>query len=459
MNVLFIMSDQQRVDSFGPNRHPCADFPVMERLRSESLSFGNFYTSAIACVPARQAMLTGRQNWMSRVFGNSTFNMGDDLTWMSLLRDHGYQCVSVGKTHMVHAGSYHIQIPLRQTFGGQGGWDHFHPAETPESEETYFDIHTTQRACEALRRLKEGGPFALFVGYHSPHEPYVMPKRYLNFVKPEDVPLPEARAENEYETKSSAYRARVEHFKNLFGGIDDDMTRIGIAGHHCLLKMLDDCLGTLLGEMEELGLMDDTLILYCSDHGDLLGEHWIFNKAATFYEGEVRIPMMIRFADRFRAGENTPHFGNGIDLMPTILELLGIEADVALPGFSLVPAIESNEKVRGFVTCANSRSMMIRTATRKLWYNVLDNDGEMYDLESDPFELINLFGSRDNTEMRRELFELMLHARMSDDFAYCLPTEREKRIYREVWSSYEPEVPSPSRMMRLTEQMRRFKEP
>ena len=188
MNVVFVMSDQQRADSVGPNRHPCADFPVMEQLREESVSFESLYASAIPCVPSRQSILTGRQNWMSRVWGNMQFNMADDLTWMSVLRDRGYRCVSVGKTHMIHAGSFHIQIPVGRTFAGQGGWDHFHPEPSPEPEETYFDIHAARRACAALTRLKESGPFALFVGFHAPHEPYVMPQRYLDFVTPPGCP-------------------------------------------------------------------------------------------------------------------------------------------------------------------------------------------------------------------------------------------------------------------------------
>ena len=88
MNVIFIMSDQQRCDSIGPDRHPCADYPVMERLRSQSVSFDSFYASAIPCVPSRQTMLTGRQEWMSRGCGNVKFNMGEDTTWMSILREN-----------------------------------------------------------------------------------------------------------------------------------------------------------------------------------------------------------------------------------------------------------------------------------------------------------------------------------------------------------------------------------
>ena len=154
--------------------------------------------------------------------------------------------MSVGKTHMIHSGSFHIQVPIGDTFGEQDGWDHFHPCATPEKDEDYFDIHTTRRACDALSRLKECGPFALFIGFHAPHEPYVMPERYLSFCNPDDVELPKSKDEDEYKNKSESYRKRVELFKKKFGNINDDMIRKGIAGHHCMLKMVDDCFGQII---------------------------------------------------------------------------------------------------------------------------------------------------------------------------------------------------------------------
>ncbi len=440
MNVVFIMADQQRADSVGPDRHPCADYPVLERLRSESISFDRFYASAIPCVPSRQTMLTGRQEWMSRGWGNSKFNMCEDTTWMSLLRDQGYRCVSVGKTHMCHAGSFHMQVPIRETFAGRGGWNHFEIVESPEPESTYFDTCAADRACAALERLK-GNPFAMFLGFHAPHEPYVMPRGYMDFVRPEDVPLPAARREDEYRTKSNAYRARVEHFKKMFGGtIDEKRMRTGIAGHHCLVKMVDDCVGRLMDKLESLGLLDDTLVVYCSDHGDLLGEHGLFNKAATFYESEIRVPFMVRFPDGYRAGERVARFASGIDVLPTLMEILGFKPDVSLPGISLLPAMRGEGAARDLVTCTNTRGMMIRTDRHKLWYNPVDGDGEMYDLERDPMELDNLFGLPEHSEMRRELFERMLHERIRDDQRFSQPTERDKRLHAEVNSSYEPET-------------------
>jgi arylsulfatase len=440
MNVLFIMSDQQRYDSFGRGRHPCADHPNLEKLYEESVSFENFYASAMACVPSRQCMLTGRQEWMSRTAGNWKFNMGEDTTWMSILRDHGYHCVSVGKTHMVHAGSFHIQVPVGRSFGGQTGWNHFNPAASPEPYDTYFDIHTARRACDALETLKDRGPFAMFVGFHAPHEPYVMPKRYLDRVDPDTVPLPDNRSANEYEEKSECFRRRVEHFRKLHGVIDEEKIRIGTAGHFGLLKMLDDCVGTLLDELDRLGMAEDTVVVFCSDHGDLLGEHGLFNKGATFYESEIHIPFVIRLPDGSHAGRSVKQFGSGIDVMPTLLDILGVETDLALPGVSLLPAIRDDAPSRENVTCTIVDGMMIRTRSRKLWYNVVSGDGEMYDLDRDPGEMENLYDKPDCADMRHELTELMLHSRLSDDRVYSLPTEREMRLHTEVSSSRDPET-------------------
>ena len=183
-NVLFVMADQQRADSFGPDRHPCADYPNLEGLARESVVFDRMYCAASPCVPSRASFLTGRHPWQVGVSSNAKFLMDGATTWMSVLRDQGYACVSVGKTHMVHAGSFHVQVPLGRTFGDQDGWDHFHRAASPEPEESYFDVQATSRACEALARLGQAQPFALFLGFHAPHEPYVMPDRYLSFVDP-----------------------------------------------------------------------------------------------------------------------------------------------------------------------------------------------------------------------------------------------------------------------------------
>ena len=137
-NILFIMADQQRADSFGEGRHPCANYPNLERLKEEAANFTHFFTAAIACGPSRNCFLTGLHPWQTGVT-NSRFNMYGSDSWMSALRDNGYMSISVGKTHMAHSGSFHKQIDLGKSFGKQGGWDHFKPEASPENKEQFFD--------------------------------------------------------------------------------------------------------------------------------------------------------------------------------------------------------------------------------------------------------------------------------------------------------------------------------
>jgi len=439
LNVVFIMTDQQRADSFGPDRHPCADYPALEKLAEESTVFTNFFTSASPCVPSRHSFLTGRQPWILGCSDNKKFSTGNEQTWMSVLRDNGYSCVSVGKTHSIHAGSFHIQVPVGRTFGDQSGWDHFHPSSSPETKDYYFDIQAAQRACEVVEDLKEGGPFALFLGLHAPHEPYVMPEEYMDYCKPEDVSLPESSLVDDYDTRSKDYKTRFNHFKDLFGEISNTDIKKGIAGHHCLVKMVDDYLNKFIKTMERNNLLENTLIVFCSDHGDVLGEHRIFNKAATFYDSEVRIPMMIRFPDGSHKGKRVDKFASSIDFVPTLFDILKIKPDLSLPGHSLIPVIEKNEKIRDYVTCATSRGMMIRTGKYKFWKTV-NSDGEMYDMENDPKEMNNLYFNPDYKDIKMELTTKMLNARMEDDILNNIPTEYENRLRAEIRSSGEPEI-------------------
>lgn len=441
MNVIFIMADQQRADTIGPNKIKYANYPNMEKLRQESVNFDNFYTASSPCVPSRHTFLTGRNAWTLGCDVNEKFSMGNELTWMQLLRDNGYRCVSVGKTHMVHAGSFHIQVPIGKTFGEQDGWNHFNPEKSPERDDFHFDINTAHRACETLERLEQIEPFAMFIGFHAPHEPYVLPEKYLDFCKTEDVDIPVNRSEREYENKSKAYRRRYDHFRNMFGEITDDMVKKGIAGYHCSLKMVDDCLGLIMEKLKNLDLLKNTLIIYTSDHGDLLGEHGIFNKAATAYESEIRIPFMIRFPDGYKAGCCVDALASSVDFVPTLLEILECNADISLPGYSLMPAVNNGEKLRDCVTTfSTGGAMSIRTSEYKLLYNAQDKDGELYDMIDDPIEMNNLYNNTEALELRRIMFEKMMHSRILDDIRNNTPTNRERRLHEEVWVSSEPEV-------------------
>jgi arylsulfatase A-like enzyme len=447
-NVIFVMTDQQRADSHSPEVARFARYPALEQLRSESVEFTRFYTAASPCAPSRHVFLTGRNEWLAGSSGNGKFLVGDQVTWMSLLRDRGYRCVSIGKTHMVHAGSFHVQIPVGLSFADETqSFNHFKVVASPEPEEAYFDVQVATRARETLKLLKAMQPFALFVGFHGPHQPYVVPRRYMDFVKPHEVPLPAARSPGEHLTKSKPFNKKRERLMEVRGGeLDEEALRTGIAGYYCLLKVIDDGLGGILEEIKDLGLADRSLVYFASDHGELLGDHGIFNKGASFYEGEVRVPFMVRFPGAERGGSRVDSLASSLDFVPTLMEMLALDPDISLPGRSLLPAVDGGATVRDAVMCSTGAALMVRTDRHKLWYDAHENDGEMYDLDADPNELRNLFGSNAHRGIRASLMERMLRTRVLEDVASNSPTQRELRLRDELKTSLEPEILIKSQM-------------
>ena len=457
-NILFIMTDQQRYDSIGED---CPfRYPNMEQLKNESLSFSNFFTSATPCVPSRACFLMGRNAWDMNICSNSRFMQDDSQTgpleksWMQILREEGYICVSVGKTHEVHAGSFHIPVPLGNTFGDyMPAWNFFQLEKSPENEENVFDIYTARRTCDALNRLittrqnepnkHHPEPFAMFVGFHSPHPPHILPEKYLSFCRPDNVELPKNRSLDEYNSKSNTYRQRMDFFKKIHGDkfTDDDHIRKGMAAYYCALKMLDDCVGMVMETMKKTGLLDNTIVVFTTDHGELLGDHYQFGKNITTYESEIHIPFFIRFPDKRKAGQTAPQLACSIDFMPTILDLMEIKPDLPLPGFSLVPAINEGREVRDNVLVWHlSSSLTIRTNNAKLVYSPENNDGELYNMTEDPQEMNNLWNKSGYESLKNEMLIRMLQSRLLNDKRSSALTRREQLLFKEIYLSKEPEV-------------------
>ena len=441
-NVIMIMTDQQRADMVGPNRHPCADFPVLEQLRNESTCFDQCYTAAIPCVPSRHVFLTGRNEWMAGVSGNRRFPLPDETTWMSILRAQGYKSLSVGKTHGVHAGSHHVPTTLGKSFNpGEmaGGFNHYEIAPTNEPDEMYFDLQAANQACDLLQELNNRGPFALFVGFHAPHEPYVMPQKYIDAVSDLDIPLPDVLPDA-YETKSQSFKDRVDMLNERFGPITEKKMRTGIRGYMGLMKMIDECVGRVLNQIESLGLLDNSIVIFVSDHGDVPGEHGVFNKTATFYDSEVRVPFYIRMPGSNGEHKTVDGLASSIDFVPTLFDLLDLDPDVSLPGHSLKPLMDNDTQVRDHVLSSTCHSMMIRTNDTKLWLDSRHSDGEMYDLNRDPHEHHNLFHAPEHADARYKLTERLLLERIRSDILTNSPTRADMNRTREIAVTNQPEI-------------------
>jgi len=266
-----------------------------------------------------------------------------------------------------------------------------------------------------------------------------MPKEYMKNYLPEDVSLPEEIDEEIKNSKSQCYKNKVNQLEKKFGKPTEEKTRIGIAGYLNLMKIIDDCVGKLLEKLEKKDLIDNTLIVFTSDHGEMLGEYEIFGKGATFHESEVRVPLLMRFPDGKEAGTVRDELVSTIDWNPTLFDYLDIDPDFGMPGKSLFPMIENNTPVRDSVLCG-CQGMMIRNKRYKLWHNPNTKDGEMYDLENDPKEMNNLYNNKKYSELKYELLKDMLESRMADDGAIAQLTSNDRRLLEEVCSSNEPQV-------------------
>jgi arylsulfatase A-like enzyme len=198
--------------------------------------------------------------------------------------------------------------------------------------------------------------------------------------------------------------------------------------------------GRVLNQIESLGLFNNSIVIFVSDHGDVLGEHGVFNKTATFYDSEVRVPFYIRMPGSTSEHKTVNGLASSIDFVPTLFDLLDLNPDVSLPGHSLKPLMDNGTPVRDHVLSSTCHSMMIRTTDAKLWLDSRHNDGEMYDLNRDPHEDHNLFHAPEHADSRYKLTERLLLERIRSDIRNNSPTQAEMNRTREIAVTHQPEI-------------------
>ena len=210
--------------------------------------------------------------------------------------------------------------------------------------------------------------------------------------------------------------------------------------HVITVAVVDECVGRVLNQIETLGLLNNSIVIFVSDHGDVLGEHGIFNKTATFYESEVKVPFFVRMPGSTGEHKTVNGLTSSVDFVPTLFDLLEMSPDVSLPGHSLKPMMDGEASQRDHVLSSTCHSMMIRTANSKLWVDSRAGDGELYDLETDPNEYHNLFQKSEYAELRNQLTERMLLERIRSDIKNSQPTRAEINLHMEVGATRQPEM-------------------
>jgi len=422
VNVLFIISDEHKRDVTGCYGHPIVKTPALDRLAAGGVLFENAYCQEPICGPSRASLLTGTYPHTCNAFSHRPKHVLRDLpTLGSVFRDAGYATAAIGKLHVRGEDKTSRDLgfddrPLRfYTYGGQDYIDavgvenadryashrrgstivnagKYNPTNEPVSmaEELMYDNLVTDLAIEYLERRKDE-PFFAWVGLEKPHPQWYAPARFHEMYDPNDVQLPESRNE--------VRRNLPKHYMERVTGeqtrsMTDEESRACHAAYFANVSYMDMNAGRILDAVERLGLAENTLVVYTSDHGELLLEHNLYQKHCL-YEPAAAVPLIVSCPAKLPRGERRPAIVGLIDLFPTFCELTGVRPPEGLEGESLVPILDGLDDGAQRVAFSEmymktgAPERMIRSGPWKYIYTHGDL-AQLYHRERDPSETENL---------------------------------------------------------------------
>ncbi|MEI6536510.1 MAG: sulfatase-like hydrolase/transferase, partial [Verrucomicrobiaceae bacterium] len=344
-NFLFIYTDDQRWDAMGVvqreqgerARFPWFKTPNMDRLAAGGLRFRNAFVTMSLCAPSRAAFLTGRYNHLNGVTNNHTPFPLDSVTHATLLRAAGYKTAYIGKWHMGLQKGQRPGFDYSASFIGHGRYMdcpvEINGVSTPTKG--WIDDVDTDFAIEFMKKNRDQ-PFSIVVGFKSPHSPRGgnnLPGRLRNLYTGETSrPTPNSGAHAIF-SKPDPVTGKYP------AGLADNNIHLDYLRH---VTGADENLGRLLDALDELGIADDTVVVYTSDNGYYLGEHSLGDKR-SIYEESLRVPMLMRYPRLFGKGKVIDEMVLNIDLAPTFLDLAGVPASQEMQGVSW-KALAAGEK-------------------------------------------------------------------------------------------------------------------
>ncbi|MFT5195802.1 MAG: arylsulfatase A-like enzyme [Candidatus Promineifilaceae bacterium] len=508
-NILFIMADQLRWDYLSCYGHPHLHTPNIDKLAERGVRFDRAYANAPICGPSRACFYTGRSMFSNGTYWNFFPMRAGEWTIADYLRPHGYRTAVAGKLHtkpdlenikrlgidpssevasnLHHGGfepfdrddglhpdylAFNVQPPIQynaylkekgydtpnpwqENANGSldedgnfvSGWYMRHNNKPANIEEEHSETpYTTQRAIDCIESMGDT-PWCVHLSYIKPHWPYHVPAPYHDMYGPEHI-IPRVASEAERENPHPV----IDAFMQIRGSLHfatDEVRNTVIPPYMGMIKQIDDQIGRLMAWLEEKELLDDTMIVFTSDHGDYLGDHWLSEKD-TFHEPSIRIPMIIvdpsPTADSTRGTVST-HFVEAIDLAPTFLELAGGEAiPHRLEGRSLMPLLHGQKDVvwRDHSVCetgyagreprvilglkpSQCRGYMVRSEAWKyiLWEGFRP---QLFDMLNDPDELVDLGQSAEHEPIRREYHEKLFTWMRQRQMGLCSDEDSAKEL-------------------------------
>ena len=465
-NVLWICTDQHRGDSLGCYGNPWLDTPNLDALARRGVLFEQAYCQNPTCTPSRASFLTGRYPRTTRCRQNGQPFRNDEKLISKIFEENGYVCGLAGKLHLNPCSPTVCNGMERRvddgyavfhwSHGGHDGWathEYFQwlrernvrfAARNVEGtelvqygmDEPYHQTTwCTEKAINFIKANAEYGNKWMFsLNIYDPHHPFDPPKAYLDKYMQilDTLPLPNY-APGELDNKP--YFQKVDHggaYNNhdsnnaaiIYDNMSDYEHRLMKASYYAMIELIDHQLGRLFETLEETGQLENTIVIFTADHGEMLGDHGIYLKGPYFYDGAVRVPLILSCPGAIQQGKRSSALVELMDIAPMLVEACGFAPQPQMQGKSFWGLLTGREDLnhhKDYVYSEYYNSMpwhkdptaqatMVFDGRYKIVAVHSTNEGELYDLDTDPQERINLWDSQKHRALKTDMLMKLCNA-------------------------------------------------
>lgn len=460
-HIIFIITDQQRFDTIRALGYDYMDTPNLDRLVNEGVTFTNCHVTAASCAPSRASLFTGYYPHTTGILRNA------DLwrhSWIEQLAESGYRTVNIGK---MHTYPYHTQLGFEERYVVENKdryleerwyfdeWDKALRArglvkqqrelyrQRPDyneclgafewelPEDMHPDMFVGDMAAWWIRtKPKSDKPLFLEIGFPGPHPPYDPTPEYAEPYMKKDLPLLPVTQE-ELDNQPAPFKelrvhnTQVDHDSvvHMLEPTEEQRHRQR-AYYMANVTMIDKKIGEILEALEEKGYLENSVIVFTSDHGDCLTDHGHSQKW-TMYDLITKMPTIVWAPGRFEGGRKLDGLCQQMDLGPALLELAGLEPAKTMEAQSLLPALKGEDwQGRDYVFAEHGRDniltdtdfmTMVRSRDWKLVHFLEEPTGQLFDLKNDPDEVQNLWNDPAHQDKKRELLDVLREWRIRSD--------------------------------------------
>jgi arylsulfatase len=459
-HIILIITDQQRYDTIAALGFPHMDTPNLDRLVQEGVSFGNCFITAPSCAPSRASLFTGYYPHTTGILKNA-----DRWTrsWVEDLNAGGYYCVNIGK---MHTYPYHTPLGFHERYVVENKdrfleerfyfdeWDRALRFRGMEKQQRAFyrsrsdyrerlgafewdlpeDAHPDNFVGDMAtwwldtKPVPDDKPLFLEIGFPGPHPPYDPVPRYAKPYLEKKLPiaplLPEDLAgQPSIYHQMRQHNSEVDH-DSVVHQLDPsaEARHLQRAYYLANVTMIDEKVGEILNSLDARGYLENSVVIFTSDHGDALGDHGHSQKW-TMYDIITRVPCVVWSPGRFAGGTQRDELVSWMDLGPTILELAGVDVPENFEAESLLPALTTDdwegreyvfaEHVRDGTLQGTAYMSMVRNQEWKLVHFVDSSEGQLFNLVADPGEIHNLWDDPAQAAKKNELLRVLLEWRIN----------------------------------------------